>query len=340
MDSITQITLGMAVGEFVLGKKAGNKAILWGAVAGTIPDLDVMVTPFFREIDRLVIHRGFSHSLLFVLIFSPILGFLIHKIQKNPQIQLKEWIYLSFWGLFTHILLDCFTTYGTQIFIPFSNYRVAWDSIFIIDPFYTVPFLLCMIVLMFFKRTRPERRVLNYIGLGLSTGYLILALLVKFYVNQKFEDSLKTQNRTFYRYMTTPTPFNIILWRGIFEDENGYWTGYYSLFDHQDSIQFDYVERNQHLVTSVLQDPSLARLIWFADGYYCITEQDNELYFNDLRFGKLSIRAKDPGGFLFSYKIRDDVKPLSFERVPPPGKVDKELMKNFVNRVKGYSGVQ
>ncbi len=335
MDSITQITLGMAVGELVLGKKAGNKAILWGAVVGTIPDLDVIVTPFFNEIDRLAIHRGFSHSLLFVLIFSPILGYLIHKIHKNPQINLKEWINLSFWGLFTHILLDCFTTYGTQIFVPFNNYRVSWDTIFIVDPFYTVPFLICIIVLMFMKRTSPKRRILNYIGLGLSTGYLILALSVKFYVNHKFEDSLKTQNKTFYRYMTTPTPLNIILWRGVFEDENGYWTGFYSLFDSQDSIQFEYIERNEHLVTPVLHEPALERLIWLADGYYCITEQNDKLYFNDIRFGKLAYAPKNTAGFLFSFKIFDDAETFAVERVPPQARVDKELMKNFIDRVKG-----
>jgi inner membrane protein len=336
MDSITQITLGMAVGELVLGKKAGNKAILWGAVAGTIPDLDVLVTPFFNEIDRLAVHRGFSHSLLFVLIFSPILGFLIHKIQKNPQIRLMEWINLSFWGLFTHILLDCFTTYGTQIFVPFSSFRVAWDTIAIIDPFYTVPFLLCILALMFFYRTRPERRILNYIGLGLSTSYLILALMIKFYVNQKFEDSLKTQKITFQRSMTTPTPFNIILWYGLFEDENGYWIGLYSLFDGQEPIQFEYEARNQHLVASRLHDPALERLIWFADGYYCLTEEQGDLYFHDLRFGKLTFKTNEPGGYIFSFKIHRETEPFFVERIPPKAKIDKVLMKNFVDRVKGF----
>ena len=42
MDSVTQIVLGAAVGQAVLGSKVGNKALLYGAVAGTIPDLDVI----------------------------------------------------------------------------------------------------------------------------------------------------------------------------------------------------------------------------------------------------------------------------------------------------------
>ena len=65
MDSISQLTLGAAVGEVVLGRKVGNKAILWGAIGGTIPDLDVLSAAFMDTIDQLIIHRGFSHSIFF-----------------------------------------------------------------------------------------------------------------------------------------------------------------------------------------------------------------------------------------------------------------------------------
>ena len=77
MDSLTQITLGAAVGELTLGKKVGNRAMLWGAVAGTIPDLDVLAGFFMRdvfkimnELQSLMFHRGPSHSLLFAVLIS------------------------------------------------------------------------------------------------------------------------------------------------------------------------------------------------------------------------------------------------------------------------------
>ena len=82
MDSLTQIVLGAAVGEAVLGRKVGNKAILWGAVAGTIPDLDVLSKYFVDEVTALEMHRGFSHSILFSLLFAPIFGFLIKKCER------------------------------------------------------------------------------------------------------------------------------------------------------------------------------------------------------------------------------------------------------------------
>ena len=55
MDSLTQATLGAAVGEAMLGKKIGGKAALIGAVIGTIPDLDVLLTPFFTPLENISI---------------------------------------------------------------------------------------------------------------------------------------------------------------------------------------------------------------------------------------------------------------------------------------------
>ena len=83
MDSLTQIVLGAAVGEAVLGKKVGNKAMLYGAIAGTIPDLDTFVGKFFDTITEIEIHRGFSHSIVFAILFAPVFGWLISKIESN-----------------------------------------------------------------------------------------------------------------------------------------------------------------------------------------------------------------------------------------------------------------
>ena len=158
MDSLTQIVLGAACGEAALGKKIGNKALLFGAIGGTIPDLDVFVGRWIydNEIDIMAFHRGFMHSILFTVIGAFIFGWITYKLynrkkRKGTTIQ-NNWIWLFFLSLFTHPILDSFTPYGTQLFTPFSNYRVAINNISVADPMYTVPFLICMIVLMFFKR--------------------------------------------------------------------------------------------------------------------------------------------------------------------------------------------
>ena len=125
MDSLTQIVLGAAVGEAVLGKKIGNRAMLWGAIAGTIPDLDVFVRYFTDPITATEMHRGFSHSLVFAVLMAPILGWIANKIHRKREIGLKPWMKLFFLCVVTHPLLDNHTTWGTQFFWPFE-YRIAF----------------------------------------------------------------------------------------------------------------------------------------------------------------------------------------------------------------------
>src|SRR5690606_25112512 len=131
MDSLTQIVLGAAVGEAVLGRKVGNKAMLYGAIAGTIPDLDTFASYFTDTVTAIEIHRGFTHSILFSVLFAPLFGMLISLWEKRAG--WRDWSWLMFWGLFTHPLLDSFTTWGTQLFWP-VDIKLAFKTIFVIDP--------------------------------------------------------------------------------------------------------------------------------------------------------------------------------------------------------------
>ena len=138
MDSLTQIVLGAACGEVVLGKKIGNKALFFGAIGGTLPDLDVFVGKWLysNEIQAMAFHRGFMHSIVFTVLAAFIFGWLVHKLYNSGKrlhsTTQKDWINLFFWSLFTHPILDCFTPYGTQLFAPFSSYRVALNNIAVI----------------------------------------------------------------------------------------------------------------------------------------------------------------------------------------------------------------
>src|SRR5688572_26407350 len=110
MDSLTQIVLGAACGEAVAGRKMGAKAAFWGAIAGTIPDLDVFLRFFYDPFDAALVHRGFSHSLLFALLAGPAFGWLCYRIYKK-RYELRTWILLWFLAIVTHPILDMFTNY-------------------------------------------------------------------------------------------------------------------------------------------------------------------------------------------------------------------------------------
>ncbi len=301
MDSVTQIVLGAAVGEAVLGKKVGKKAILYGAIAGTIPDLDTLVGNFFDTITAIEMHRGFSHSIVFSVLFAPIFGWIISKIESNSEVTWKNWSWLMFWGLFTHPLLDAHTTWGTQLFWPF-DLRLAYKNIFVIDPLYTLPFLFFLIMAMRFNRTDPKRRKYNRLGLIVSSIYLlVITPALKFYTFQKFEAALEEQNIIYERMDTRPTPLNSILWTANIETDESFLIGNYSVFDTQ-PIDYYTVPKNYDLAGDLADDPNLNRLIQISDGWYTFSENNGDLYFNDLRFGNMDIEDPD-SEFIFSYKL-------------------------------------
>ena len=84
MDSLTQLTFGAACGEAVLGRKVGGRAIVWGAILGTLPDLDVFI-PLGGPVNDFVYHRGFSHSLILLALLSPLTAWLITKIHPDTK---------------------------------------------------------------------------------------------------------------------------------------------------------------------------------------------------------------------------------------------------------------
>jgi len=301
MDSLTQIVLGAAVGEAVLGKKVGNKAMFWGAVAGTIPDLDVFTKLFFDTVTANEMHRGFSHSILFSVLFAPIFGWLIFKFYKGKQSTKRGWTKLMFWGLFTHPLLDAHTTWGTQLFWPLAN-KISYKNIFVVDPLYTVPFLIFLLLALAHKRGTVKRARLNNWGIYISSGYMVLTLIFKGMTFPVFKNSLEKQGISYKEIETKPTPMNSILWSANIETEEEYLIGYYSFFDKTKDIEFLHFKKNHELLGDLKDDPLITRLVKLSKGWYTIEKRDGKLYFNDLRFGLMGI-SKSAQRFVFAYEL-------------------------------------
>jgi inner membrane protein len=338
MDSITQIVLGAACGEASLGNKIGNKALLFGAIGGTIPDLDVFTSRWLysNEIDILASHRGFSHSILFSIIGAFLFGYLIHWLydrgKRKGTTTLKQWVWLFFLSLFTHIMLDSFTPYGTQILKPFSDFRLAFNNISVVDPFYTIPFLLAIIVLMFFNRTSKQRRLWLKIGVGISSLYMMFTIGNKFYINSIYKNALLTEEINFIRFQTQPTILNNFLWYGIAETDTNYYVGFYSLFDIGNTIKtWQELPKNHDLIE--MNHPDIKTLSWFSNRYFNVIPADNgQLRFNDLRYPLLI--EDDPNSSVFSFEIlkegsRWNIKPYYNEDL------SSEAFSKFLARVRG-----
>lgn len=319
MDSITQFVLGAALGELVAGKKIGSKAILWGGVAGTIPDLDILFNPFFTELQKLSVHRGISHSLIFAFGMAPIMAWLMRKLyRKKPEITFRIWLDVYFIGIFTHPLLDAFTLYGTQLFLPFSDYRVALNTIAIVDPGYTLPLLLGILGALIVRRRNPRlTSKINIAGLILAHIYFLLTIANKFYVNRKFENALVNQHIQPNSYLSNPVIFSNLLWCAVAKDDSMCYIGYYSILQDKPDIRFDAFKKSEHLLRKIKDQEGVAKLRWFSKDYFVVEEKNDSLAFYDVRFGKSNFTPNldNEKTFLFYFKIIDkDSQPVQIQQ--------------------------
>lgn len=298
MDSLTQIVLGAAVGEAVLGRKVGNKAMLYGAIGGTIPDLDVLSSHFTDTVTALEMHRGFTHSIVFSVLFAPLLGYVVSTYEKYKDF--KGWSWLFFWAFITHPLLDAHTTWGTQLFWPL-DLRLAYKNIFVIDPLYTLPFLTFLILAMRQKRSNSKRRRYNNLGLIISSAYLVITIGFKGFVHFKFTNALNEQHIEYVDIQTKPTPLNSILWAANVETDDSFLIGYSSIYGSR-PIAFQSYPKNHHLLGELKEHPKVQRMIAISQGWYTITKNEDGIFFNDLRFGTMGIK-EGANTFVFKYKI-------------------------------------
>jgi inner membrane protein len=338
MDTVTQITLGAAVGEATAGREAGNKAPLWGAVFGLLPDLDVLANPFLTEAQALTFHRSLTHSLLFIAVVTPLAAYLLQHFSSDEAPSVRRWAGLVGAVLGTHVGLDCLTTYGTQIFWPFSHYPVIYGTIFIIDPLYTIPLATGLLASLRWAPTARTRRWVNDAGLVLSSAYLLLTVVNKQYIDHVFAQNLAQKQPTAKRFLTTPTPFNNLLWRGLAETNDGFYVGDYSLLDPDRSIEFRYVPKRHDLLADAHDNAMVQRLRQFSRGYFTVRRgADGALRVHDLRFGRNDLGLTAEGEYLFTFRLVEDADGhiVGLRQEEPPLRLNGPLLRQFVARIGG-----
>jgi inner membrane protein len=303
LDSLTQIVLGAGIGELVMGRKIGNKAILLGAMAGTVPDLDVIATSYIDDpIANLEIHRAYSHS-LFVHIFLAIpFAYLCFRLFKKKH-SFMSFYWLWFLGFITHTLLDCFTTYGTQLFLPFSNYLVGFNNISVVDPLYTLPFMGLLIWAMFYRKVNPQRLKIVLWSFYVSTAYMLLTFGFKYMAHHKFDSALQSQNIKYDQLYTTPTLFNSVLWSGIAASDSAIYVSEYSIFQQKKEISFSQYNRNLYEMKD-FECKELNTMKWFSQNkYFVIRSSPDSLLFFNIKWGKANFTKSEPKECFMFYNI-------------------------------------
>jgi len=284
MDPLTHLTLGACTGELLLGKRFGKKAMLFGALAANIPDVDTVTGLFVPGDKALLLHRGITHSFCFAIIVGLLLAYLFSK--WYPKISYRAFALFFCIELILHDLLDTCTSYGTGLLEPFSHQRFSFHLLFVVDPLFTLSLLVATVVLIIKKENNPYRVE------WASTGIIVSLLYVGFAVCCKSRMDSKAT-------MTTPAPFNTMLWYCIKKTDSGYYTGYESVFDKR-PIAYEYHPKNEFLLKR--PEPYLTA---FANGYYIITKTGDQLYFNVIRFGQIQGWQQKDAPFVLSYPMQE-----------------------------------
>lgn len=306
MDSLTQAALGAVVGHAGMGRHIGKWAPVWGAALGTLPDLDVFIS-FGGAVEDFTYHRSFSHSLLVQAVVTPWFLWLALKLHPDTRQQAGAWALTLLAIFWTHSALDALTVYGTQLFWPLTEHPFAVSSVFIIDPFYTLPLVGVLVAGIFCgfsgeKAVFRSQAVLLVSGLYLLWGMAGKGLIdtgVRNYLEARAAEAGKAEEATF---VSTPAPFNTLLWRIVVRYDDRYEVGYLAVWEDWESLNpVSYSDRSD--LRPVMQGHwPYDRLEWFTKGFNRLAvNESGQMVLSDLRMGL-------EGSYVFNFGLAEQVE--------------------------------
>lgn len=256
--------------------------MLIGAGLGTLPDLDVFID-FGGAVENYTYHRGFSHSLFVLAPFSALLWLVLRHSWAPVRDEPLRWFAALSLALLTHPLIDAHTAYGTQLFWPLTVPPTSWATLFIIDPLYTMPLLVGVLVAAFNNKVGGTAL---RVGLVVSTMYVGWSWVAQANVSRNVQDALAPLQLRDAPVFLTPTPFNTLLWRAVVLTDDGYLEGFDSLVIDEGTMQFSAHASEKNAIDDAGDIWAVNRLRWFARGFVKAHIDNDRLVISDLRMGQ------------------------------------------------------
>ena len=297
MDPCSQGLIGASLACSKAKKKDLKSASFFGFIGGVSADLDILIRSANDSLLFIEYHRHFSHSLFFVPFGALLVTMFLYIFFKNKQSFKNIYLFVTL-GFLTHGLLDACTSYGTNIFWPFSEKRVSLNIISIIDPIYTSVLLIFLIAGILTKSTK-------YVSLGIliSVLYLFLGFFQKNRVDQSIQNVAEERNHIISRKLFNPTIGNNILWRSIYQSNNYYYVDavYAPLFGKikiKDGVRLKVIDKEKvfpELGKNSIQREDIRRFSFFSQDFIFIHPDYNNII-ADLRYGTLPYDYKSLWG--------------------------------------------
>ena len=217
MDPISQGVLGAVAPQVVLRREKLRAAAFIGCIAGMAPDLDVFISSPSDPLLFLEYHRQFTHALVFIPIGAALVALPLHPFVRRT-LRPRQTYLACLLGYATHGLLDACTSYGTQLLWPFSDDRVAWNNISIVDPLFTLP-LLCLVILAAVMR----RRALAVAGLIWAVGYLLLGVVQHQRAEAAGVQLAAERGHQPHRLSAKAGFANLLVWKVVYEHDGRFY---------------------------------------------------------------------------------------------------------------------
>ena len=298
LDPLSQAAVGAVVPQATMKRPELLRLTLVGALAGMAPDLDVLIRSDSDPLLFLEFHRQFTHSLLFIPLGSLLCALVFSRLFARGIPFLTVWL-AAFLGYATHGLLDACTTYGTLLLWPFSDVRIAWNNIAVIDPLFTLPLLFAIVWGLVRRSTWAPR-----IGLAWALTYLCLGLLQHNRAAAVGESLAVERGHEGVAVSAKPTLGNVLLWKVIYRHEGRFWVDAVRVgldtrvYPGGSIAQFNAGADLPWLDSASQQARDLERFRWFSSDYLAM-DTDNPLLVVDMRYSLLPNEIKGLWGIEF-----------------------------------------
>lgn len=284
MDPVSQAVLGASAAQSGAGTRQIRVAAVVGILGGMAPDLDVLIRSPSDPLLFLEYHRHFTHALAFIPVGSLLVAAFAYGLFARRHLTFRRtWLYAAL-GYATHGLLDACTTYGTQLLWPFSDARIAWNLVSVIDPLFTVP-VLVLVLLSVLRRSAGMAQL----ALAWAIAYPLLGLVQRERAEAVGLAEALARGHTPLRLEAKPSFANILLWKVVYETEDrfhvdtvraGLATRYYP----GESVAVLDVEAHfPWLAPDSQQARDIERFRWFSNGYLALHPRD-PLQVIDMRY--------------------------------------------------------
>ena len=285
MDPLSQGTVGAAFAQSVANKNNIFKISVIGFLAGLAPDLDILIKSPTDPILFLEYHRQFTHSLFFIPFGSLIVALILFPFVKSSM-SMKTVYYASLLGYATHGLLDACTSYGTQLFWPFSNERVTWNNISIVDPLFTIPVLILVVIAI-----KTKKKIFSFFSIGWIIFYLSLGFIQYERALLAAVELAQVRGHSPERLTLKPSFGNLILWKSIYQHKETFYVdairvAQSSTWCTGESIRvFDYQYHLPNLEKESQQKKDIERFRWFSQDYLGYDKERNIV--TDVRYSMI-----------------------------------------------------